>query len=1314
MYGDSLIVSGSVKINGHLSGSSLTGSIDYNNLTNVPTLVSGSSQIDITNTTNYTTFSSSISSSVGELSSSIATTDLNQNNRIDSLEGVSGSYATTGSNLFKGTQTHSGSIVPSVDNLYDLGSVTHQWRDVYISSGSLYIDGTKVISSTSQELTITTDNGQSLKILEGTTDSIVLQVADGDIELKSSGDGDILLDPTNGKIMLKGPVEVLSGQKIQSSVGGTPVVFANDIVVSGSIDITGTIEGINLTDFSSSVSGKLTSLEGMTGSLSSFTSSASSRLTSIETSTSSLNSFTSSATSRLTSVESSTSSLNTFTSSASGRLTTLENKTGSYATTGSNIFQGNQTITGSLYVSQDLIIAGSSSIQHISSSIVNIADNIITVNAQNPSIRFGGLAVVDSGSFPQVSGSILFDSVENQWVFVHQNQLNVTSSMVIMGPETYNSLGNETHLTNNRLVKSVNDEHIGDSNISDSGTNVSINSNTNITGSLLVTNTIVSQTTPLVSGSGQISFSGITGVPSGLVSGSSQVLLSSGIWSGSAQLPSGIVSGAAQLPSGIISGSSQLPSGLVSGSSQVDLTATTNYSTGIKTRLNAEGVISGSSQVLSGTGIWSGSAQLPLGVISGSAQLPSGVVSGSSQVLNGTTIHSGSFFNGISVVSGSSQITFGSISSVPSGLVSGSSQITFGLISSIPSGLVSGSSQVLGGTGIWSGSAQLPNGVVSGSSQVTLSSTTGFGTYLNQAVLTTSTPTFSTVSATTFTGALSGNATTASSSPTLTASGTLTTQAGSGTLIHSSPIVSSEAGLFSTSDNSNSIITFNRHPGAYYSQLGFNSTGTIFYRSFNNTSINTSQAWKTIIDSGNIGSQSVSSATTATFATNSSKLYSTDSSYNYTSANPYYGYLTYDGSRWLFQVSPSSPAAVRVAYADAAGSAGNATTAGGFTPSQTSGTANRIVVADANGYIINNYFNASGGGSERNASGMGYFAGHNTGDYYYRSYTAAAAAALLSGQSMNINGNASTVTNGVYTNTTNTIVNGDSAAIVTYGAGSYSAAAALYLGGWTTDTTYARIRTSNGNLHIDTRGGAGNLYQMYFNHYSSGDMYFGNGGGTVFIYGGRLKHSDGTSYVYNSGTWGIGISGNAATSTTSINLIGTGGSVIQSTSTGTSYQYNYQVRENSGGGGNTNEIYAPQLAFHWSGVVASSIMMESSGRIAIRNNPGGSYESFIAANITSTGTLTETSSIRYKKDIETISYGLDKVLQMRGVTYLKKENDIKEVGVIAEEIAEIFPELVNYDTEGRPDSVSYGRITGLLIEAIKDLKKEINDLKNNG
>jgi hypothetical protein len=596
---------------------SFTSSINTSikNKLNTDNVVSGSAQVNVTGTTGYSTFSSSISTSIGDvnstltnLSSSVATTDLSQNNRLDTIESR---YATTGSNIFKGTQTMSGSIIPSVDNLYDLGSVTHQWRDVYISSGSLYIDGTKVLSSTNQELTITTDTGQSLKILEGTTDSIIIQTADGDVELKSSGDGDILLDPTNGKIMLKGPVEILSGQKIQSSVGGTPVVFANDIVVSGSIDITGTIEGINLTDFSSSLNTRIGNNETSITSINSFTSSASTRLDSLETESGSIrttvNSHTSSVNGRLSSIETVTGSILTTNTAQDGRLTSIEGKTGSFATTGSNVFQGNQTITGSLYVSQDLIIAGSSSIQHISSSVVNIADNIITVNAQNPSIRFGGLAVIDSGSSPQVSGSILFDSINDQWIFVHQNQSTITSSVLLMGPETFNNLGGETYLTLNRIPKGSGIEHLRDSNISDNGTTVTILSNTVING------TISSTGTTLVSGSSQVSFNGITDKPT-LVSGSSQVsftgisdrpTLVSGssqiTFSGITSLPT-LVSGSGQIS---FTGLSNIPGGLVSGSSQIDLTSTTNYSSGIKTRLNAESVVSGSAQI---TGI--GNSQL--------------------------------------------------------------------------------------------------------------------------------------------------------------------------------------------------------------------------------------------------------------------------------------------------------------------------------------------------------------------------------------------------------------------------------------------------------------------------------------------------------------------------------------------------------------------------------------------------------------------------------------------------------------------------------------------------------------------------------
>lgn len=99
-------------------------------------------------------------------------------------------------------------------------------------------------------------------------------------------------------------------------------------------------------------------------------------------------------------------------------------------------------------------------------------------------------------------------------------------------------------------------------------------------------------------------------------------------------------------------------------------------------------------------------------------------------------------------------------------------------------------------------------------------------------------------------------------------------------------------------------------------------------------------------------------------------------------------------------------------------------------------------------------------------------------------------------------------------------------------------------------------------------------------------------------------------------------------------------------------------------------------------------------------------------NMTIGGTLTENSSIRYKDNIETLKYGLDKVLQMRGVSYLKKENGVKEIGLIAEELEEILPELVNKNEEGQPDSVSYGRIVAVLIEAIKEQQKQIEELKS--
>ena len=172
---------------------------------------------------------------MGSLSSSMATS-------MNSLSSSMGSImATTGSNLFKGDQTISGSIIPAVNGLYDLGSITNEFRDLYLSSASLYIDGTKVLGSTTQELTITTDTGQSFKILEAGSDTITLQAADGNITLATSGGGDVILDPTTGVIALKGTTTLYAGNKILSS-DGNAIQIGNSVTMTGSLVVTGFIE----------------------------------------------------------------------------------------------------------------------------------------------------------------------------------------------------------------------------------------------------------------------------------------------------------------------------------------------------------------------------------------------------------------------------------------------------------------------------------------------------------------------------------------------------------------------------------------------------------------------------------------------------------------------------------------------------------------------------------------------------------------------------------------------------------------------------------------------------------------------------------------------------------------------------------------------------------------------------------------------------------------------------------------------------------------------------------------------------------------
>jgi hypothetical protein len=104
--------------------------------------------------------------------------------------------------------------------------------------------------------------------------------------------------------------------------------------------------------------------------------------------------------------------------------------------------------------------------------------------------------------------------------------------------------------------------------------------------------------------------------------------------------------------------------------------------------------------------------------------------------------------------------------------------------------------------------------------------------------------------------------------------------------------------------------------------------------------------------------------------------------------------------------------------------------------------------------------------------------------------------------------------------------------------------------------------------------------------------------------------------------------------------------------------------------------------------------------------------SALAATIASTGDFTAVGNVtaysdrRLKSNIRTIDNALDKVTAMRGV-YFDKDGKAS-VGVIAQEIEEVLPEVV---LDGDYKSVAYGNIVGVLIEAIKQLRAEIDELK---
>ncbi|MCX6182097.1 MAG: tail fiber domain-containing protein [Bacteroidetes bacterium] len=123
---------------------------------------------------------------------------------------------------------------------------------------------------------------------------------------------------------------------------------------------------------------------------------------------------------------------------------------------------------------------------------------------------------------------------------------------------------------------------------------------------------------------------------------------------------------------------------------------------------------------------------------------------------------------------------------------------------------------------------------------------------------------------------------------------------------------------------------------------------------------------------------------------------------------------------------------------------------------------------------------------------------------------------------------------------------------------------------------------------------------------------------------------------------------------------------------------------------------SPQYALHVIGDIASNATVRSTNAVV-------------------TGAITACSDFRYKKEISPLTSSLDNILKLSGVSYLWKNEEFPnknfstqlQIGVIAQEVEKIYPQLVFTDIDGYK-SVDYSRFTPILIEAVKEQQKIID------
>jgi len=479
----------------------LTGNIEGNTVANMTITSLTGSNANVTNVTGGTvtvTGNQTIGGTLGVTGNTAVGGDLNvtgditgSNLRLSGNADIDGNI-NLGGNITVGDATTdfvkfgadvSSSIIPDVDNAFDLGSSSQAWKDLYVSGtayiqglsiegdieltnlslpGDLTVSGTTVLNG---ETTIGNEasdtlviNGSTIdvpNIQAGTDNSVVVYNGTSLVtdEIDSRVWGDTLLDNNGTPLVANRVPFALDGDSLQDDADFTYDGTTNQLTVASSrIGDNVSVGNDLVVNANAEVKGNA----GVTGNL---------IVTGSATVETDLN------------VEGNV--LITGTTSISGATTVDDTLT----VTGDSDLQGNVdvhgelTVTGNtnlqanLYVSGNLEVLGSATNVTIQSQTVEIDDNIIRLNAYSPFERYAGFEVMDSGS-SGVSASLVWDSQDDYWMFVSSSG----ESSKLIGT-TAGAYGSETSLAENFIPKGTGRNTIGDSLLKDDATTLSYNTN---------------------------------------------------------------------------------------------------------------------------------------------------------------------------------------------------------------------------------------------------------------------------------------------------------------------------------------------------------------------------------------------------------------------------------------------------------------------------------------------------------------------------------------------------------------------------------------------------------------------------------------------------------------------------------------------------------------------------------------------------------------------------------------------------------------------------------------------------------------------